>query len=259
MADLLAAVGRTGLSAVQLHLDPIRRGDWDLARVQGQLGGAGVTVLSGMMTMAGEDYTTLDSIRRTGGVRPDATWEANLEAARGNAVVARRLGVRLVTFHAGFIPEDNERERAVLTDRLAQLARVFADEGVGVALETGQEGAETLVELLGELGEVGVGVNFDPANMILYGSGDPIAALRTLRPFVRQVHLKDAVSAGTPGEWGTEVPCGTGAVDWSGFFEIVRHDLPGCDLVIEREQGEQRIADVVTARRLVEETLGVGT
>ena len=167
-----------------------------------------------------------------------------------------------MTFHAGFIPEDPaDPERDVLVDRLHQVAQAFGDQGVSVAFETGQEHAETLIELLGELGERGVdvGVNFDPANMILYGSGDPIAAMRALTPWIRQVHMKDALPTKEPGTWGVEVPCGSGAVDWSAFFEIVRHDLPGCGLVIEREAGERRIADVVTARRLVEETLGVRT
>src|SRR5690606_17069173 len=121
------------------------------------------------------------------------------------------------------------------------IARVYADRGVRVALETGQETADTLAELLDELGDTGVGVNFDPANMILYGMGDPVEALRRLAPWVRQAHIKDAVAAERPGEWGREVVVGEGEVDWAGFCATLRAAGLGVGLAIERETGEPRV------------------
>ena len=101
-----------------------------------------------------------------------------------------------------------------------------------------------------------MGVNFDPANMILYDKGDPVAALRTLGPWVKQCHLKDATRTKTPGAWGEEVRLGTGQVDWKGFFRAL--DAAGFkgDLCIEREAGTQRVADIRAAREYVEK-LGV--
>lgn len=251
-ADLVALVRQTGLDAVQLALDPLRDGRWDPRETASRLRGDGVSILSGMMGAAGEDYSTLESIRRTGGVRPDSTWPANLEAARANADLAAELGVRLVTFHAGFLPhEPADRERAVMLDRLRRIAVVFASRGVGVAFETGQESADTLLDVLRDLGPGVAGVNFDPANMILYGMGDPIAALDALGPHVRQAHIKDALPAAAPGTWGAEVPAGTGAVDWPAFFATLRRRAPGVDLVIEREAGGRRIDDIRAAAELV--------
>ena len=135
--------------------------------------------------------------------------------------------------------------------RLREIADIFAAHGVRVAFETGQESAETLVGVLDELCRPGVGVNFDPANMILYGMGEPVAAVRRLAPWVRQIHVKDATPTLQPGTWGAEVPGGTGAVDWTSFFEFARAFLPGVGLVIEREAGENRVADVQAARTLV--------
>jgi L-ribulose-5-phosphate 3-epimerase len=249
--ELVHRVHATGLNAVQLALDPVRTGVMPLDALQSALERAGITILSGMMDMAGEDYSTLESIRRTGGVAPDETWPHNRAAALRNARLARALDIRLVTFHAGFLPhEASDPRRTLMLDRLRDIVTIFADEGVTVALETGQETADTLLHALHEVG-AGVGVNFDPANMILYGMGEPVAALRRLAPWVRQVHIKDAIPSGTPGEWGVEVPVGSGAVDWTAFFAVLAELPLRPDLVIEREAGTNRIADIRTAHRVI--------
>jgi L-ribulose-5-phosphate 3-epimerase len=257
--ELCERVAACGVRAVQLALDPIRRGEWDAAETGRELREAGIEIVSGMMAMEGEDYSTLESIRRTGGVRPDATWERNLAAARENALLSRRLGVSLVTFHAGFLPHDaRDAERGRMLERLALLSRVFREQGVAVALETGQESAETLFGVLEELESRGarVGVNFDPANMILYGMGEPVEALRRLARWVRQIHVKDALPAQRSGEWGREVVAGTGAVDWRAFAGVYRAAGLACDLVIEREAGADRGPDVAAAAALVRRVWG---
>jgi L-ribulose-5-phosphate 3-epimerase len=251
ITELIGRVQATGLTAVQLALDPVRTGVMPLDELQPAFERAGIAILSGMMAMAGEDYSTLESIRRTGGVAPDEAWAHNRAAALLNARLARALDIRLVTFHAGFLPhEAGDPRRAVMLDRVRDIVTIFADEGVAVALETGQETADTLLHALHEVG-AGVGVNFDPANMILYGMGDPVTALRRLAPWVRQLHIKDAIPSGTPGEWGVEVPVRTGAVDWTAFFTALAELPRQPDLVIEREAGTDRIADIRTAQRVI--------
>lgn len=257
--DLAERAADAGFHAVQLALDPVRRADpgWSQTETLDALRACGVRILSGMMAMEGEDYSTLDSIARTGGVRPDHTWETNLAAARASACLAQRLGLSLVTFHAGFIPHQQGPERTRMLDRLRTLAEVFHARGVRVALETGQESADTLLAALHELDRAAsssppVGVNFDPANMILYGMGDPVAAVRTLARRILQVHVKDALPADRPGEWGAEVRAGTGRVDWPAFFAALREIGFSGDLVVEREAGESRSADASAARRLAE-------
>src|SRR5438477_4530683 len=81
-ANLAAKVRACGLSAVQLALDPIRRAEWPEHEVEGVLRDAGIDILSGMMATRGEDYSTLQSIQRTGGLLPDQNWEPNLAAAK---------------------------------------------------------------------------------------------------------------------------------------------------------------------------------
>ena len=91
-------------------------------------------------------------------------------------------------------------------------------------------------------------VNFDPANMILYGAGDPIEAVQTLGRHVRHVHIKDGTASAKPGrEWGEEVPFGTGEVGPERFLGALQRIGYRGPLVIEREAGDQRAADVKTA------------
>jgi sugar phosphate isomerase/epimerase len=97
-----------------------------------------------------------------------------------------------------------------------------------------------------------VGVNFDPANMILYEKGDPIAALETLAPWLKQCHIKDARRTKQSGTWGDEVVVGTGEVDWRRFFGVLDRIGYRGDLCIEREAGNQRVEDIRAARKFVE-------
>jgi sugar phosphate isomerase/epimerase len=254
--DLLDKVRACGVSAVQLDLTPLREFRWRVDETVGVLKVGGVRVLSGMIGFKGEDYSTLKSIEATGGVRPDEHWAENLRGAEASAILAARVGLSLVTFHAGFLPHGEgaaRAEREKMIDRLRQIIDVFAARNVRVAFETGQESAATLREVLDVIDRPALGVNFDPANMILYGMGDPVTALGELAPRVRQIHIKDARPASTPGEWGTEVRVGTGTVDWPAFFATVRRAGLNVNLLIEREAGEDRIADIRAAAQLVRE------
>lgn len=254
-AELVTNVQSCGISAVQLALDPIRDGSWNESQTQQLLGAANISIISGMMGTVGEDYSTLETIARTGGIRPDSTWAANLANAKAHAAIAQRLGLKLMTFHAGFLPHNRgDAERTRMLDRLRQIADVFGACGVQVAFETGQENADTLVDVMQELDHPNTGVNFDPANMILYGMGEPVAALRKLAKYVRQIHIKDAIPTNVAGTWGQEVAAGTGAVAWPAFFEFVKSSL-NVNLAIEREAGDTRIADIQAARELVSRSL----
>jgi sugar phosphate isomerase/epimerase len=258
--DLVEKVRACGVDCVQLALASEPTGGAPAGEVVRALAQAGIAICSGMLSTVGESYATIDSIRRTGGVRPDAHWTANLARARAVAELAKSSRIPLVTFHAGFLPEDRrDAERAKLVGRLRAFADTFEHAGVRVGLETGQERAETLLEVLDEVGSRALGVNFDPANMILYGNGDPVDALEMLAPRVVQVHVKDARASRVTGEWGEEVPVGKGAVDWPRFFTVLDRAQPRIDLVIERESGNNRVADVRSAREFLRRLAPAGS
>ncbi len=256
-ADLAKIVGDLGLRRVQLALQPLV----DDPPIWGDAGDvlrdAGLTLVSGMFATVGEDYSSLESIRRTGGLVPDETWDDNWANILKIVPVADELGLKRVSFHAGFIPEDRADPRYdALLIRIRKVADVFHGKGIELLFETGQETADDLLRFLDDLEQPGVGVNFDPANMILYDKGDPVEALRKLMPHVKQVHIKDAKRTTTPGEWGTEVVVGTGEVDWPGFVAALREGNYGGDLLIEREAGDQRMADVRAAAEHIRSLIG---
>ncbi len=128
------------------------------------------------------------------------------------------------------------------------MAALFARHDITLLMETGQEPAAELLAFLQSLAAPNVAINFDPANMILYGAGDPIDAVRTLGKHVRHVHVKDATPSDAPGvEWGAEVPFGTGRVNPSAFLSALKAVGYAGPLAIEREAGAARLADVKTA------------
>jgi sugar phosphate isomerase/epimerase len=252
-ADLAAKVKATGIGRVQLALDPLREPAAGWEHTATVLRQNEIVVVSAMFGCVGEDYSTLDSIRHTGGIAPDATWEQNRRNIRASAALAAKLGQKFVTFHAGFVPhEDSDPAFAKMLRRLDEVADIFAAQKIDVGFETGQESAPALAHLLQKLNRPNISVNFDPANMILYNKGDPVEALRTLGPWIRQVHIKDAVKTRTPGTWGEEVPVGEGEVDWPAFFATLRKIGFSGNLVIEREAGARRVADVRAAKLVVE-------
>jgi L-ribulose-5-phosphate 3-epimerase len=255
--QLVDQVRATGMSRVQLALDPLREDPATWSATPEIFRRAGLEIVSGMFGTVDEDYTSLESIRRTGGLVPDSTWEENWENIQETAALAQRMGLRLVTFHAGFLPEDETGpEYEKLQHRIRLVADLFASKEIELAFETGQETAGKLAEFLEKLGRSHVGVNFDPANMILYDKGNPVDALRTLRPWVKQCHVKDANRTRSPGTWGDEVVVGTGQVDWEAFFSVLQETQFAGDLCIEREAGEERILDIIAARLMVEKLTG---
>ncbi|HPO13108.1 MAG TPA: sugar phosphate isomerase/epimerase family protein [Candidatus Hydrogenedentes bacterium] len=246
--NLAEKVNALGLKKVQMGLTPHRDdpGAWD--GVQEILAESGIQIVSGMYSTVGEDYTTPETIRRTGGVVPDEHWEENLELAKVTASIAEKMGITYVNAHAGFLPHDpKDPDFEKLSRRVLTLAEVFGGKGVSLLMETGQETAQTLLAFLGEMKKLGaknIWVNFDPANMILYDMDNPIEALRLLAPHVRQVHVKDAKRTKVKGQWGEEVIVGMGEVDWEAFVRILAEaDFDG-GYIFEREAGDNRVGDI---------------
>jgi len=256
-AKLLAQLAQIGIRKLQTALDPVRENPAVWGSLKRDCATAGVEIVSGMFGTLGEDYTSMDSIRRTGGVVPDQTWPENWKNIQKIAEIAEEMGLRLVTFHAGFLPHEvGDPDFQKLLERIAQIGNAFAKRGIELGFETGQEDAATLKKFLQVLNQQTMGVNFDPANMILYDKGDPIAALRTLAPWLKQCHIKDAIRSKTPGTWGQEVPAGTGEVDWKSFFTTLQELRYTGYCAIEREAGTQRVEDIRTAKNFIQK-LGV--
>lgn len=202
------------------------------------------TISCTMIDFPQEDYSTLDTIKKTGGIVPDEYWDANKNLFLSAIGITAKLKAALLSTHIGFIDNSQPDRAKNLQDRVKLLGDVSAENDITLLLETGQETAEDLKRFLEELDHPAIGVNFDPANMILYDKGDPIEAVKILGPWIKHVHIKDALCTETPGNWGLEVPWGTGQVNQELFVATLKDVGFKGTLAIEREAGDDRIADV---------------
>lgn len=248
-AELIQRVRELGLDLVQLALGPLLSLDDKRKHAElGHLRAAGIRFTGGMIAFPGEDYSSIDAIRRTGGYVPDDQWALRKGLSEKAALLGTELGLKAITTHVGFIPHQGRPGYDRMLGRVREIARGFGGRGIELGMETGQEPAAELLEFLNDLDMPNTFINFDPANMILYGAGDPIDAVRALGGHIRHVHIKDAAASTNPGvDWGEEVPFGTGQVGPRRFLAALDDIGYRGPLAIEREAGGQRMADVKTA------------
>ncbi len=218
----------------------------------------GLEVSAACVGFAGEDYSTIQRIAETGGYKPDADWEQRFAKTVAVADITRQLGVELLSVHVGFVSHDRlDPKYAMMVDRLKRVAGALGERGLTLAMETGQEKAESLVAFMEAVGAPNLAVNFDPANMILYGVGDPVEAVDILKGRIAHVHMKDANWSAKPtAEWGQEVVLGSGEADIPRVVSRLRSTGYRGALAIEREAGDDRIADILEAKGLLESLLG---
>lgn len=246
---------KLGVQHVHLALQPFLEGDARHGAAEGALAKGYVEglidagkwkVSASMLSFSYEDYTTPVTIRKTGGIVPDGHWEANRKLIREAAKLAVQFKTPYLTLHAGYLDEKSSSAVAKFTDRVKFMADVCGENGLKLLLETGQETADDLVRFLGTVKNVWV--NFDPANMLLYGMGDPVAAVAKLAPWILHVHAKDALPSPKPGrEWGREVPWGEGKVNAKAFLAALEEMGYKGAIAVEREGGSQRAADIALA------------
>lgn len=185
----------------------------------------------------GESYADIPTVERTIGLVPPDTRAARLVEMKEIADFARILGCDVVGLHLGVVPHDaKSKEYQEVVEVTRQLCDHAAKNEQSVHLETGQETADALLQFIGDTQRGNLFINFDPANMILYGTGEPIDALRKVGRYVRSVHCKDATWSDSPGEtWGVEVPLGKGQVDIPLYLATLREIGYVGPLTIERE------------------------
>jgi len=209
------------------------------------------TISSTMLNLPQEDYSTLETIKATGGVVPDDCWQRTRELFSAAVDVTAELGAKYILMHMGFIDESDKASFNKLYERVRHLADVAGEKGLKLLMETGQETAEELRRFLEKMNHPAVVVNFDPANIILYDKGDPIESVKTLAPWVRHIHIKDAIRTDKPGTWGTEVPWGQGQVGTGEFLETLKKIGFEGVLAIEREAGDDRFGDIKMAAEML--------
>jgi L-ribulose-5-phosphate 3-epimerase len=256
--ELKQLLDRLGINVVQIACGDPHHASWaEGDRMPEAARSAGFTMTGTMLGFPGEDYTTPQTIQRTGGFGDPKTRPERLERLQWALDRTRQLGLSDLMLHGGFIPEPGVPDRKPFLDTLGKVSALAAANGVTIALETGQETADLLRRTLDELKCSNLKVNFDPANMLLYDKGDPLRAVEILAPDIRSVHVKDANRPTTPGNWGEEVPLGKGQVNIRAFVQTLQNVGYRGPLCIEREVGDQagRLADLAHGIRYLRDCL----
>ncbi len=232
---------QTGVSVIQLKV-PVaaNRTEENAQKILETLEKNGVTLTCVISGFAGESYKTIPIVRETVGLVPEATRQERFEDFKSVSDFAKRLGAPSVQFHLGFVPEgtDSQEYKDVVQITRDACDYVF-ENGQCLNLETGQETGAVLLQFIKDVNRLNLHVNFDPANMILYGCGKPIEALQLVGRFVRSTHCKDARWSKNPGQqWGEEVLFGTGDVNAELFLRTLKSVGYDGPLMIERENRE---------------------
>jgi L-ribulose-5-phosphate 3-epimerase len=241
--DLGVGCGQLGIPG-SMELTGAAAADWKNAIEEQDF--AVVTVFA---AYNGESYTDIPTVQRTVGFIPRDSRAEREQRTYDVSDFAAALGVASIACHIGFVPEDTtDPDYVEVRDLVRRICDHAARNRQTFALETGQEPARVLLDFLKDVDRYNLGINFDPANMILYGTGDPVEALGILAPHLLSVHCKDGdwPPKDSPAALGTEQPLGKGAVGIERFVAKLKEIGFRGPLNIEREteNQEQRMADM---------------
>lgn len=246
-----------GVPTIQLHAPHKEsRTPEKAAAFLAKLKDYGITLTAVFGGFEGESYADIPTVVRTVGLVPPETRAARLKEKKEISDFAKLLGCNVVALHVGFVPHD---ANAPLFKEVVAVVQDLCDHcqknGQALHLETGQESADGLLQFIAAVGRDNLFINFDPANMILYGTEEPIAALRKVGKYVRSIHCKDGTWAKHPGqEWGCEVPLGQGDVGMYNYLKTLKEIGYTGPLTIEREipqEPERQKAEIGHAVRLL--------
>jgi L-ribulose-5-phosphate 3-epimerase len=192
------------------------------------------------------------------GLVPRETRAARIAHIKKASDFAKQCGIFAVQTHCGFIPENpnDEAYRETVT-AIRDVAAYCKRNGQNFRYETGQETPITLVRTIQDVGLDNQGVNFDLANLILYGKANPVDAIELLGPYVQGIHAKDGLWPTNPKELGEEVAIGKGKVDFPRIVVRLKELNYRGAVTIEREiSGAQQMEDVRAAIAYLEKLIG---
>ena len=192
------------------------------------------------------------------GLVPKATRATRIAHIKKASDFAKQCGIPAVQTHCGFIPENpNDPVYQEIVAAMREVVSYCKRNGQNFRYETGQETPITLVRAMGDVGLDNQGVNFDLANLILYGKANPVDAIEILGPYVQGIHAKDGMWPTNPKQLGEEVPIGKGKVDFPSIIERLKQMNYRGAVTIEREiSGPQQLEDVRAEKTYLEKLIG---
>ena len=209
-----------------------------------------ITVPTMFMSYPNQDW---NNPREGIGVVPEKTRAERMILTCRQMNWAKRYGIRYITCHAGFVPEErNEFYERFIAD-MKQLVKFAAANEQEFLFETGTETVAGLKQTIEDIGEPNVGINFDPANLLIYGTDDPAVLADQLADRIRVIHCKDADPAEADAPRGKETVLGKGSTKFASLLtKLLQGGFSG-PLIIERELplGPEQEKDIAEAVKLI--------
>jgi len=244
-----------GLPTLQACCGPdVYESEETLARLKAAAADSGVEVSTVWAGLPGPAVWNFTAGPGTIGLVPPESRPERTEALKKAARFAARLGAPSITTHCGFIPQDpNDPNYLGTVEALKEVAKACADSGVEFWFETGQETPIVLLRTIQDIGAGNLGINLDPANLLMYGNGNPVDALDVFGIYVRGIHAKDGEYPTNGLELGHEKPLGMGRVNFPALLTKLKSMCFNGAVTIEREiSGDQQVKDIQRAMLLLE-------
>ncbi len=252
----MAKVHNLGLPTAQVHVGQIEPGL--TGRLRQALEKYQIEATSLVVGGPGREVWNFYEGPLTIGLVPRETRDARVAHIKAASDFAKECGIPAVQTHCGFIPEDpNDPVYKETVMAIRDVAAYCKRNGQNLRYETGQETPITLVRTMQDVGLDNQGINFDLANLILYGKANPVDAIEILGPYVQGIHAKDGLWPTNPRELGKEVPIGQGKVDFPRIIQRLKELNYRGAVTIEREiSGPQQLDDVRAAKAFLEKLIG---
>ena len=195
--------------------------------------------------------------QKTLGLVPEEYRDMRLKALLTGSDFAAKIGVKDLVTHAGYMPENPyDSQYQPVVEALRTLANHCKANGQRFLFETGQETPVTLLRVIEEIGTGNVGINLDPANLILYGKANPVDAMETIGKYVRGVHGKDGKYPTDGHNLGQETPIGQGRVDFKKLIKLLAENGYDGSITIEREiTGDEQTRDILAGKKYLEDII----
>lgn len=177
-----------------------------------------------------EMYTTL-------GLVPTAWRERRTFDLLKGAEFARKIGVRDIITHIGYLPDDPANPDNIgVMEAVRFIAQEIKPYGQRLLFETGEELPTTIMILMDRTGCKNLGINFDPSNLLTNGRSEPVLALKRFLPVLGGFHAKDGIAAVGAEPKGSQKEIGKGDVDFKKLFTMLHEaGMDDMDITIEFE------------------------
>lgn len=242
------------LQCCQLSIwDPTLFSDELAAQINAATAATGITVSTLWCGYSGPVEWNFTYGPLTAGLVPPAWRGLREKELLAGSAFAQKIGVTQMATHVGFLPENCfDPDFRGTVGVLRHLCRVMAERGQTFLFETGQETPVTVLRAIEEIGLDNVGINFDTANLMLYGKGNSADAVLVFGRYIRDTHIKDGFYPTGGSELGREAPAGEGLADLPLVLKRLKAVGYSGPFIIEREiSGPQQIEDICRARDLL--------